>query len=123
MAIAYRGRFKPDPFSDKSIAANVAADGSSGTVYFRVQIVQYDDAVVTAQNYKPGHPDTEAELTIVWEAVLQEDLSVFVGMSAPQRNAYFDAMLDTWMAMVKPTATAIAPVVLAAQRRPPRAIP
>lgn len=123
MAVQIRTRFRPDIYTDKAIVGNAAPDGSSGILFLPVEAFQYDDQIVTAQNYKPGHPDTEAEITVIFRDVLQLDLAAFVGKTANQRNAILDAALDQWATANKALGGAIAPITLAAQTRMPRVIP
>lgn len=124
MALAYKTRYKPDINLDTTISANVAADGSAGTVMFVVQCVQYDTiSFPTAGSYVPGLPDTETKLTIVDQDVLSFELSTLTGLTAAQKTAFFKTALNNWAASKKPQWLAIAPVRAAALAVPPQDIP
>lgn len=110
-------------YSDRTISANMAADGTTGTIFLVAEICQYDDTVVTGANYKPGHPDTEANITVVDTGVLQFDVAPLRAMTNANLNTFLDQQLDAWVLARKPAAATIAPIVLAAQKRPARVIP
>lgn len=123
MAITARVRFIPDVLTDRTTVANAAPDGTTGTLFFPIQVIVYDDTVVTAGNYKAGDPATEAAVTVVHSDVVMGELASLNPMTPAQQNSWLDAQLDAWAAANKPMLNTVAPIRYRAMRRPPRAIP
>lgn len=118
MAIVTVGRYRPGAYQRAPVVANEGADGASGTLCLPVQVIQYDDEVVTT--YRAGHPDTEAALIIVDEDVLQVELAALVGLTDEQANDVLDAALDVWMTQRAERIAARAAAIRVAQTLPPK---
>jgi hypothetical protein len=127
MALAVRARYKPDAFrsSLESLVANLDATVTppTATLALPVQVVVYDDTVVTAATYRPGDPAVEQYITVVIEETLSVALEGFAALTAAEATADFAARLDAWVLTVKPALPLLAKALYAARRLPPRAVP
>lgn len=119
----FPARYKPDAMTDKALVGGAAPDGSAGTLYFEVRAVTYDDTIVTGANYKPGDPTVEANITVVFQDVLQFDLPTLAAMTPAALLTYFQTQLDAWATTNKPLATAMQKVRRVAMSVPPRNVP
>lgn len=106
MAIKGAVRFKPDMWKStlESTVGGLdpAATPPTGTVYMPVQLVAYDDAVVTGGNYSPGEPATEKNITVLYEDTLQLELAAFQGINQAAATALWTAALNNWKTWITP---------------------
>lgn len=126
MALKGAVRFKPDMYRSSLeatvLSLNPLASPPTGTVVMPVQLVAYDDAVVTAGNYVPGDADTEKNITVLYETSLQMELAAFNGLTQPQATALWTNALATWKTWVTPAALNLLRATRAARLTPPSVI-
>lgn len=120
-------RFKPDMYRS-SLETTVAgldpsATPPSGAVYMPVQLVAYDDQVVTGQNYVPGDPATEKNITILYEDTLQMALEAFDGKTQNQASAMWQEALESWRDAVAPAGPNLLKAIRSARLSPPSILP
>lgn len=123
MAIKGAVRFKPDVYRsslETTVAGlNAAATPPTGTVVMRVQLVAYDDTVVTGGNYSPGEPSTEKNLVILYEDTLQMELAAFNGLTQNQATTLWTNALSAWGNSVLPAAPNLVKAIRGARVAPP----
>lgn len=123
MAIKGAVRFAPDVYRsslETTVAAlDPAATPPTGTVVMRVQLVAYDDAVVTGGNYSAGDPATEKNLVVLYEDTLQMELATFNGLTQPQATTLWTNALSAWGATVSPAALNLLKAIRGARISPP----
>lgn len=126
MAIRGAVRFKPDMYKSslETTVANLnpAAAPPTGTVYMPVQLVAYDDTVVTAGNYKPGDPATEREITVLYEDTLSMELSAFNGITQAAATTLWTNALANWKALVTPAGPNLLKAIRSARLTPPSVV-
>jgi len=127
MAIKDMCRFKPDmnrsTLESLVSGLDTSVTPATGTVYLPVQIVSWDDSDLPAAAYRPGNPDIEQFVTVLYEDTIQVALQGFQGMSAAAVLADLEDRLDAWAVTVKPAIPMLRRVIRAAKRIAPRALP
>lgn len=124
MAIRGAVRFKPDMYRSSLEATvaglNAAATPPTGSIVMMAQLVAYDDTVVTGANYKPGRPDIEQEITVLYEEPIMMDLSVFSGKTQAQSTAMWSTALTDFANRVSPAAVSLLRAIRAARLSAPQ---
>jgi hypothetical protein len=124
MAIIDVVRYKPDMYrsSLESLVSELDTDvtPATGTVHLNVQAISFDDTVVTVQNYVPGAPETERNITVTLEDVISLSLASFDGQTPAQITGRLMTELDSWGSTMKIAIPNLRKVMRAARRAAPR---
>lgn len=122
MAVKAAFRYKPDTYRSglETIVENFDPAAGTGTLVLPCQMVIYDDTKVTGANYVPGDPSSERNINVLYEDVIRLDIAATAALSqAAMQTAISDALAQ-WGNSVKPSATALGKIVLAAKRAAPQ---
>ena len=124
MAIKAALRFKPDTYRSgmETLIEGFNPATGTGTIILPVQVVMYDDTVVTGANYTPGDPASERNINVLYEDQLRFDIAALTAMTQANLSAFLTSQLNAWGQIVKPGMTGIGRIVLAAKRATPQAL-
>ena len=102
--------FNPAPLDENGLPSGGPPTGS---VVMIAQVIAYNNERVdtAAKPYRPGHQDTEEDITVLYEQVFTKELAVIGKMTQAQAEAEWAATLqsfrDTHLGAIDPLIKAI----------------
>lgn len=106
--------------SPRDADGNATGGHPSGTIVMIAQLVAFDDARIGGPNpYRPGSPDTEREVTILYEQVFTKELAVLGQMTEAQATSEWTATLQGFRDEHLPAVCPLIKAIRAARMSPP----